>query len=75
MPMREERTRRTYDRFNKRHVESKGVMVYTGTASFHVSTSVGLGRMPWFADVPLGVALSMHVGHTMGDEFDMHVNN
>ena len=50
-------------------------MVYTGTASFHVSTSVGLGRMPWFADVPLGVALSMHVGHTMGDEFDMHVNN
>ena len=44
-------------------------MVYTGAALFRVTTSVGLGRMPRFA------TLSVHVRHTMGDQFDTHVNN
>ncbi len=42
-----------------------------------VASSVGPGRMPRFADVPLGAALwvetSAHVRYAMGDELDADV--
>ncbi len=42
-----------------------------------MASSVGPGRMPWFADVPLGAALrvetSVHVRYAMGDELDADV--
>ncbi len=45
--------------------------------SVHVASSVGPGRMPRFADVPLGAALwvktSAHVRYVMGDELDTDV--
>ncbi len=46
-------------------------------ASVRVALSVGPGRMPRFADVPLGVALrvetSAHVRYAMGDKLDADV--
>ncbi len=47
------------------------------SASVRVASSVGPGRMPWFADVPLGAALrvqtSAHVRYAMGDELNADV--
>ncbi len=46
-------------------------------ASVCVESSIGPGRMPRFADVPLGVALpvetSAHVCYAMGDKIDADV--
>ncbi len=53
------------------------VMLHTGAASVRMASSVGPGRMPWFADVPLGAALrvdtSVHVHYAMVDELDADV--
>ncbi len=47
------------------------------SASVRVASSIGPGRMPRFADVPLGAALrvetSAHVRYLMGDELDADV--
>jgi hypothetical protein len=56
-----------------------GVMVHTGVASVHVASSIGLGRMPLFADMPLGAALrvdmSMHVRYAMVDKLNAELYN
>ncbi len=53
------------------------VMLHTGTASVCVASSVGPGRMPRFADVPLGAALmvdtSAHVRYAMVDKLNADV--
>ena len=63
------------DGLNERRVESRGVMVCIGAASVRVASRPG--RMPQFADVPLGATLwvetSAHVRHSMGDELDAYV--
>jgi hypothetical protein len=55
------------------------VMLHTGVASVRVASSVGPGRMPRFADVPLGPALrvdtSAHVRYAMVGELDADVYN
>jgi hypothetical protein len=47
------------------------------SASVRMASRVGPGRMPRFADVPLGAALrfetSAHVRYAMGDELDADV--
>ena len=45
------------DRLDKRRVKSREMMVCIGATSVCVASSIGPGRMPRFADVPLGVAL------------------